>query len=193
MTVHVGGLTQFATPALAQELLARMGLDILDPHGQETPQRFVNMLRELTDRTDYDVKWKDFESKSDEMVLETPIPFYSLCAHHVVPFFGVAHVGYVPNGRIAGLSKIPRVVEGISKGFHVQEELTHLIATYLDNRLQAKGVVVVMDAEHLCMAMRGAKMLGVKTRTTVTLGVFGDHDRTAKAEFLSAIGQVKHG
>jgi GTP cyclohydrolase IA len=175
---------------LAEELLSKLGLDINSPHGAETPKRFVHMLEELTTETNYDDKWKDFESNADEMVLETPIPFYSLCAHHVVPFFGVTHVGYVPDGRICGLSKIGRAVEGISKGFHVQEELTKQIATYLDNRLQPKGVVVVMDAEHLCMAMRGAKMLGVKTRTTVTLGVFADHKRTAKAEFLSAIGQV---
>jgi GTP cyclohydrolase I len=190
MTVHVGGMERFSTSAIAQELLARMGLDVLDPHGEETPERFVKMLEELTTPTDFDAKWKDFESDSDEMITLSPIPFYSLCAHHVVPFFGVAHVGYVPNGRIVGLSKIPRVVEGISKGFHVQEELTRQIADYLDMRLRAKGVVVVMDAEHLCMAMRGTKMLGVKTRTTVTNGVFADHDRTAKAEFLSAIGQV---
>jgi GTP cyclohydrolase I len=175
---------------LAEELLAKFGLDIKSTHGEDTPKRFVNMLKELTTPTDYDEKWKDFKSDSDEMVLETPIPFYSLCAHHVVPFFGVAHVGYVPNGRICGLSKIGRVVEGISKGFHVQEELTTHIAQYLEDRLEPLGVVVVMDAEHLCMAMRGAKMLGVKTRTTVTRGVFADHDRTAKAEFLSAIGRV---
>jgi GTP cyclohydrolase I len=190
MSIHVGGLRGFDTIALAQEILARMGLDGLDPHSQDTPGRFVNMLRELTDTTDYTVKWKDFESTTDEMVIETPIPFYALCAHHVVPFFGYAHVGYVPDGRIAGLSKIPRAVEGISKGFHVQEELTADIAYYLDNKLTPQGVVVVMDAEHLCMAMRGAKMLGVKTRTTVTRGVFADHTRTAKAEFMSAIGPV---
>jgi GTP cyclohydrolase IA len=191
MVVHVGGLQgHYSTMALAQELLARMGLDILDPHGEETPERFVRMLSELTTPTDYASKWKDFESSSDEMVIVSPIPFYSLCAHHVVPFFGVTHIAYVPNGRIAGLSKFARVVEGISKGFHVQEELTEHIAQYLEDRLEPLGVVVVMDAEHLCMAMRGAKALGVKTRTTVTRGVFADHDRTAKAEFLSAIGQV---
>jgi GTP cyclohydrolase I len=190
MTVHVGGLASFSNEALAQELLARMGLDILDPHGEETPTRFVRMLEELTTPTDYREKWKDFESESDEMVIVSPIPFYSLCAHHVVPFFGVVHIAYVPNGRIAGLSKFARAVEGLSKGFHVQEELTTSIADFLEMRLDPAGVVVVMDAEHLCMAMRGAKALGVKTRTTVTRGVFADHDRTAKAEFLSAIGQV---
>jgi GTP cyclohydrolase I len=175
---------------LAEELLTRMGLNIRGPHGADTPKRFVRMLDELTSSTDYDEKWKDFASSADEMLTETPIPFYSLCAHHVVPFFGVAHVGYVPNGKIAGLSKIPRAVDGISKGFHVQEELTIKIVDYLERKLQPAGVVVVMDAEHLCMAMRGAKMLGVKTRTTVTRGVFRDHSRTAKAEFMAGIGQV---
>jgi GTP cyclohydrolase I len=190
MTVHVGGMTNFSTTAIAQELLARMGHDVLDEHGADTPVRFVNMLRELTQPTDYDEKWKDFASSADEMLTETPIPFFSLCAHHVVPFFGYAHIGYVPNGKIAGLSKIPRAVDGISKGFHVQEELTIKIADYLERKLQPAGVVVVMDGEHLCMAMRGAKMLGIKTRTTVTRGVFKDHSRTAKAEFMAGIGQV---
>jgi GTP cyclohydrolase I len=181
---------QYSNVELASSLLGDFGLDVTGEHGEATPRRFVNMLRELTEPTDYDEKWKDFKSNSDEMVIVSPIPFYSLCAHHVVPFFGQAHIGYVPNGRIAGLSKFARVVEGICKGFHVQEDLTNKIATYLDAKLSPAGVVVVMDGEHLCMAMRGAKALGVKTRTTVTLGVFADHNRTAKAEFLSAIGRV---
>lgn len=185
-------VSEYSTISVADDLLGRFGLDTNSSHGENTPMRFVNMLRELTTPTDFADKWKDFESNSDEMVIISPIPFYALCAHHVVPFYGVAHIGYVPNGRIAGLSKFARVVEGLSKGFHVQEELTNEIATWLDERLSPAGVVVVMEGEHLCMAMRGAKALGVKTRTTVTLGVFADHSRTAKAEFLSAIGPVKN-
>jgi GTP cyclohydrolase I len=128
-----------------------------------------------------------FPSTSDEMVTMGPIPFYTLCSHHVVPFFGNVWVGYVPNKDIAGLSKIPRLVKYIAKGLHVQEELTGAIAVGLETHLNPKGVAVVLKAEHLCMAMRGVKQPGVITTTAKMTGVFALHDRTAKVEFMEWI------
>jgi GTP cyclohydrolase I len=148
------------------------------------------MLTEMTTPTDYKERFTVFENTSqiDEMVIVAPIPFYTLCAHHVVPFFGHAYIGYVPCDLIAGLSKFDRVVKGISKGFWVQEELTKSIADYLEEKLQPRGVAVMMKAEHLCMAMRGTRQPGVITTTSAMRGVFNDHARTAKAEFLASIG-----
>jgi len=166
-------------------------------HLRDTPDRFVRMLRELTTRPD--VKWKTFASDSDEMVVVKDIPFSSLCAHHLVPFTGVAHVGYVPNGRICGLSKLARVVHHFAAGLQVQEELTAQIANYLQRGLTWRadehecdknhahreecydrppiGVAVMMEAEHLCMSLRGVRVHGSTTTTSKMLGCFADHSR----------------
>lgn len=165
--------------------------NVPEHHSTRTPERFVNMLREMTEPTDYDERFTTFDNDGmDEMIVLGPIPFYTLCAHHIVPFFGQCWIGYVPREKIAGLSKFPRVVKGMSKGYWVQEGLTQAIANYLEEKLQPRGVVVRMRAEHLCMAMRGVQQPGVITTTTTVKGVFGDHARTAKAEFLSAIGHA---
>lgn len=154
-------------------------------HFIDTPARMVRMLRELTTPEEFD--FTTFESPQDEMIVVSPIPFYSLCAHHVIPFFGTAHVAYIPHGKIAGLSKLARVVQYYSKGLWVQEDLTWTVAEVLDEVLQPRGVAVVMRAEHLCMSMRGVKSPGTKTTTSTMLGVFAEHDRTAKHEFLELI------
>jgi GTP cyclohydrolase I len=156
-----------------------------DEHGVDTPRRFVSMLRELT--TPPDIKWKAFKAEGDEMVSVYDINFVSLCNHHVVPFIGKAHVGYVPNKLNAGLSKFARVVKYFAAGLQVQERLTTQVADYLDAKLTPKGLIVVMEAEHLCMTIRGAQSPGTKTRTTSVKGVFADHERTAKAEFLAGL------
>jgi GTP cyclohydrolase IA len=162
-----------------------------EDHRAETPRRFVSMLREMTTR-DEEFKFTTFDAEgTDEMVTLGPIPFYTLCAHHVVPFFGNVWIGYVPDRMIAGLSKFPRAVRHLAKGFWVQEMLTREIADYLENKLEPKGVAVVVDAEHMCMAMRGVQQPGVTTRTSAMLGVFSDHERTAKAEFMSGINGRK--
>jgi GTP cyclohydrolase I len=182
-------LAQYATIDLASELLHRTtGLDVESEHGSETPRRFVQMLRDMTTR-DEEFKFTTFENtrKVDEMVVQVNIPFYTFCNHHIVPFFGVAHVAYVPDKDIVGLSKLARTVVYLSKGLWVQEHLTDEIADYLDAKLQPKGVAVVMEAEHMCMAMRGAKIAGVPTVTAAMRGVFADHSRTAKAEFMAHI------
>jgi GTP cyclohydrolase IA len=161
--------------------------DVEENHRLKTPARMVKMFREMTTREEFD--FTTFPAKTQDMVTLGPIPFYSLCAHHTAPFFGNAFIGYVPEGRIAGLSKFPRAVKQIAKGFHVQEELTHEIANFIEDNLAPKGTAVVLRAEHLCMAMRGVQQPGVITTTSAMLGVFADHDRTAKAEFMNLISK----
>lgn len=156
-----------------------------DYHTTDTAMRFTAMMREML--TPVPFNFTTFPSTSDEMVTLGPIPFYTLCAHHMVPFFGNAYVGYVPNELIAGLSKVPRTIEYVTKDLWVQEELTAKIADYLLNKLQPAGVAVVLKAEHLCMAMRGVRTAGVITTTSTMRGVYADHDRTAKAEFMEWI------
>lgn len=174
---------------LAAVLLARTtGLDVESEHGSETPKRFVKMLRDMTTR-DAEFKFTTFsnDDKVDEMVAQCNIPFYTFCNHHVVPFFGVAHVAYIPNKSIVGLSKLARTVVWLAKGLHVQELLTVEVADYLEGKLDPLGVGVVLEAEHMCMAMRGAKIADVPTVTAAMRGVFADHERTAKAEFMAHI------
>lgn len=156
-------------------------------HMQRTPERFVNMLRELTTPEVFEFTVFDNTQGLDEMITLEGIPFYTLCAHHIVPFFGYAHVAYIPQNSIAGLSKIPRAVKALAKGLNVQENLTVDIADFLEAKLEPLGVAVVLKAEHLCMAMRGVQAPGVITTTSAMRGVFADHARTAKAEFLGGI------
>lgn len=170
----------------AYELLS--GLEawqrVNEDHREATPKRFVHALKQLTEREDFNFTvFPNLESGS-EMITLGPIPFYTLCAHHVVPFFGHAWIGYIPDKTIAGLSKFSRAVKYLAKGLWVQEELTTEIADFLEDKLDPLGVAVVMKAEHMCMAMRGVETAGVITTTSAMRGVFADHDRTAKAEFM---------
>jgi GTP cyclohydrolase IA len=156
-------------------------------HSEDTPRRFVDMLMELTTPTE--IKWTTFPNENmDEMIIQRSIPFSSLCEHHVIPFIGVCHIGYVPKDLIVGLSKLARVVHHFAHALQVQERLTQQIADFLNENLKPRGVAVIMDAEHLCMTVRGAQAPGTRTSTATMLGVFGDHDRTAKMEFLSRLG-----
>jgi GTP cyclohydrolase I len=173
---------------IASELLQRTtGLDVDSEHGYDTPTRFVKMLRELT--TPAEIKFTTFSNTEevDEMVVVKDIEFYTFCNHHIIPFFGVAHVAYVPDQLLVGLSKFARVVRETAKGLWVQEHLTIAIADYLEEHLEPKGLAVVMEAEHLCMTMRGVQVPGARTTTAAMRGVFADHSRTAKAEFLQHI------
>lgn len=182
-------------------LAAWAGLDVTSPHGAETGKRFLHMLAELTScepnkivepgnghekHIEECIKWKTFPSEQDEMVTELGIPFQSLCNHHLAPFMGVAHIAYIPRSKVVGLSKLPRVVQHFSQRLQVQEELTGQIADWLSTQL-SPDIAVVMKAEHLCMALRGVRAPGVKTVTAKMLGVFADHTRTAKAEFLAMV------
>lgn len=153
-----------------------------EDHRAETPKRFVRALKQLTEREPFN--FTTFPAKRQDMITLGPIPFYTLCAHHIVPFHGQAYVSYVPNEKLAGLSKFARAVRQQAKGFWVQEELTDAIADILEDNLQPLGVGVVLRAEHMCMAMRGVEVPGVITTTATMRGVYADHDKTAKAEFL---------
>ncbi len=154
-------------------------------HLIKTPQRFVKMLKELT--TPEEFEFTTFDTVRDEMIICKNIDFHSLCAHHIVPYIGRAHVGYIPQGRMVGLSKIPRLVKYHAAGLTVQETLTTVIAQDLESRLEARGVAVVLDAKHLCAGIRGVQCPEMDTITSCMLGVFADHERLARQEFLHLI------
>jgi GTP cyclohydrolase I len=171
-----------------REILTHLtNTNFAEDHMRRTPQRFVDMLRELTTPEDFEFTTFANRKHLDEMVVLERIPFYTLCAHHIIPFFGYAHIGYIPQARIAGLSKFPRLVKNLARALTVQEDLTVDIASALEEKLDPLGVAVVLRAEHLCMAMRGIQAPGIVTTTSAMRGVFADHARTAKAEFLEAI------
>ena len=123
----------------------------------------------------------------DELVVACDIPFHSLCRHHLLPFVGVAHVGYLPGERILGLSKLARVVESFARGLQTQERLTKQVANWLEDHLHPKGVGVVLEAEHLCMTLRGVQAAGARTLTSTLLGTLRDDPRS-RAEFLGLVG-----
>ncbi len=123
----------------------------------------------------------------DEMVLVRSMPFHSLCEHHLLPFVGVAHVGYLPADRLVGLSKLARTVDHFARGLQVQERLTSQIANYLQERLRPKGVGVILEADHMCMSLRGVHKRGAKTVTSTLLGAMRN-DARARQEFLALVG-----
>jgi GTP cyclohydrolase I len=130
-----------------------------------------------------------FEASYSEMVVVTDIDFYSLCEHHMLPFFGKAHVAYIPNHKVIGLSKIPRIVEVYARRLQIQERMTRQIAELIDQLVQPLGVAVVVDGLHMCMAMRGVKKSNARMRTSALLGTFADNPKT-RAEFMEHIGPV---
>ncbi|MFN3286131.1 MAG: GTP cyclohydrolase I FolE [bacterium] len=176
--------------AAVVEILRAIGEDPRREGLRETPRRIAAMYAELfsglyRDPGEY-LRVGFEEEQHHEMVVLKDIPFYSLCEHHLLPFHGVAHVGYVPNGRVVGISKVARVVETLARRPQLQERLTSQIADLLMDALQAKGSAVVIEAEHLCMTMRGVKKPGSVMVTSAMRGLFRDDART-RAEFLSLI------
>ncbi len=175
---------------VVSELLKGIGEDPGREGLLETPQRVADSLRYLTEG--YSMDARDaigdavFEQRYDEMVLVKDIAFYSLCEHHLLPFFGAVHVAYVPNGRVVGLSKIPRVVDVYAHRLQLQERLTRQIAEGLEAVLRPDGVAVVIEARHLCMEMRGVEKAGGETVTSCMLGCFREDPRT-RAEFLELL------
>ncbi|MBI5623265.1 MAG: GTP cyclohydrolase I FolE [Elusimicrobia bacterium] len=171
-------------------LLLELGEDPARRGLEKTPQRVAKALREMTSgyRLDLDSLFNGalFPVAYNEMVLVKDIPFYSLCEHHLLPFFGKAHVAYVPDGRIVGLSKIPKLVAALGRKLQVQERVTYEIAETLFARLSPLGVGVVIEARHLCMEMRGAKVPMTPTVTSAMLGCFRKDERT-RSEFLSLV------
>lgn len=178
-------------PELVASLLRGLGEDPERSGLVETPRRVAESLRFLTEGYDHDARSAVgeslFEQQYDEMVLLKDTPFYSLCEHHLLPFFGTAHVAYMPNGRVVGLGSIHRLVDVYAHRLQVQERMTREIAEGLLEVTQARGVAVVVEARHLCMEMRGAKKPG-QAVTSCMLGLFRSDART-RAEFLSLIAR----
>ena len=175
---------------LVESLLLELGEDPGRQGLKATPDRVAKAMRELTDG--YGINPEDvvagaiFDQDYDEMVVVKEIAFYSLCEHHMLPFFGNVHVGYLPKGKVIGLSKIPRLVEVFSHRLQIQEQLTRQIAEALNSTLAPKGVGVVVEARHLCMEMRGVETPGGHMMTSCMLGTFRRDPRT-RAEFLDLV------
>lgn len=172
-------------------VLEELGEDVTREGLVDTPRRVAESLRFLTEGYGMDpaeiVGTAQFqEAAYDDMVTVRGIGFYSLCEHHLLPFFGTAHVGYIPNGRVVGLSKVPRIVDAFAHRLQLQERLTHQIADALQEVLEPRGVAVVIEARHLCMEMRGVEKQDSETVTSCMLGAFRDDPRT-RQEFMEII------
>ena len=173
-----------------REILIAVGEDPDREGLLETPKRVANMYEEifagLTEDPKQHIKLFN-EQSNDEMVIVKDIPFYSMCEHHLLPFFGKAHIGYIPSdNKIIGLSKLARIVDNFAKKPQVQERLTSDIADFLNDNLQPKGVAVIMEADHMCMTMRGARAAGSKTQTSALRGIMRTDAKT-RAEVLSLL------
>ena len=173
-----------------KDILVDLGEDPKREGLLKTPHRVAKALRELTSgyAVDVDAMINDalFTECYDEMVIVRDITFYSMCEHHMLPFFGRAHVAYLPEKKIIGLSKIPKLVEVFARRLQVQERLTRQVANILDKKLQPRGVGVILEARHLCMEMRGAESHLSPTTTSAMLGVFKSDART-REEFLNLV------
>lgn len=167
-------------------ILEGVGEDTLREGLLETPKRYVNFMQQFLNPAPFNfTTFTDYET--DEMIIVKDIPFYSLCEHHLAPFFGTGHIAYIPaNGKIVGLSKLPRVLDLFARKLQNQERITQQVATYLMDKLNPKGVAVVLNARHLCIEMRGVEKAGAVTITSAMLGVFKKEQNT-RQEFLNLI------
>ncbi len=176
--------------ATVERQLRLIGEDPTREGLQRTPARVARALQFLTSGYKLDigklVNQAVFQEDTQEMILVRDIELYSLCEHHVLPFFGKAHVAYIPNGRIIGLSKIPRLVDAFARRLQVQERLTEQIAAALECALQPRGVGVIVEARHLCMMMRGVEKQNSSATTSAMLGLFRTDSKT-RAEFLDLV------
>jgi GTP cyclohydrolase I len=193
ITTAEGPETTLADATMQQiyaELLTRIGEDPSRDGLLNTPKRMEKSMAFLTQG--YNQSVEDvlhgalFDVDYDEMVIVKDIEFYSLCEHHLLPFFGKAHVAYVPQGKVIGLSKLPRIVDVFARRLQVQERLTHQVAEAIDEAIHPQGVAVVMEAEHLCMMMRGVQKQHSQTVTSAMVGVFKTQSQT-RTEFLSLV------
>jgi GTP cyclohydrolase I len=193
---HDGRLST-GSPASSVDLVraARAVADLLDALGvnrqseslADTPARAARAYAELLTPEPFEVTTFPNDEGYDELVVARSIPFSSLCEHHLLPFAGVAHVGYLPGERLLGLSKLARVVAHYSRRLQVQERLTTQIAEWLDDELAPKGAGVVLEAEHACMSLRGVRAGGARTVTSALKGLLREDERT-RAEFFSLVG-----
>lgn len=189
LRVPVESATLIDIPAAEKaivSLLIALGADITDPVLAQTPRRVVEAYREMLATHDFSATTFPNSDGYDEMVVVRAIPFRSLCAHHLLPFSGIAHVGYLPGERILGLSKLARAVELCARGFQVQERVTWQVAEWLQKNVDPVGVGVVLEAQHTCMTVRGIRAIGTWTTTSAMLGALRD-DQGRHRDFLSAI------
>jgi GTP cyclohydrolase I len=177
---------------IVKDFLAELGEDPLREGLRKTPGRVARMYEFLTkgylENVEDIMNGAIFDEKYSEMVIVKDIDFFSLCEHHLIPFFGKCHIAYIPNGRIIGLSKMPRIVELFARRLQVQERLTQQIADTLYQYLKPLGVAVVMEAQHLCMIMRGVEKINSVATTSAMLGEFRDEEKT-RSEFLTLINR----
>jgi len=171
-------------------ILAELGLDHAgDPNLAETDRRvaklYLEMFHGLEEGAEPSITTFPNEERYSAMVIEKRIPFYSMCAHHLVPFYGHAHLAYIPNDAILGLSKFSRILEFYAKRPQLQERLTEQVANYLEAKLRPQGVMVVVEARHLCVEMRGVKKPGAVTVTSAIRGIF--HQKSVREEFLDLV------
>lgn len=175
-----------AAAKAVQDLLVALGEDPTSEHLRRTPDRVAKAFEELLTPTQVDATTFPNDEDYDELVLVRDIPFHSLCEHHLLPFVGKAHVAYLPRDRIVGLSKLARIVEHFSRSLQVQERMTQQIAGWLEEQLSPRGVGVVLEAEHMCMRLRGARVPGTMTVTSTLRGALRDDART-RGEFLDLV------
>jgi GTP cyclohydrolase I len=173
-----------AAEKAAADLLVALGADLTDEGLRDTPGRVARAYAELLTPKPFNLTTFPNDEGYDELVLARDIPFHSLCMHHMLPFHGVAHVAYLPGDRIIGLSKLARVVELFARDLQVQERLTRQVADWLQTHLSPKGVGVVIEAEHLCMSLRGVQKPGSRTVTSALHGLVREDSRT-RQEFLA--------
>ena len=173
-----------AAERAVRDLRVALGRDPFSPHLADTPLRVAKSLTEMLTPREFDLTTFPNDEDYDELVLARSIPVQSLCEHHMLPFSGVAHVGYLPAQRILGLSKLARVVELFARDLQVQERLTVQVANWLQENLAPRGVGVVIEAEHMCMSMRGVQAKGSRTITSAVHGVLRD-DARSRQEFFA--------
>ena len=176
-----------AAERAVSDLLRALGQDPTAEHTRETPRRVAAAYAELLTPREFTLTTFANDENYDELVVARDIPFHSLCEHHMLPFKGVAHVGYLPGERILGLSKLARVVELFARGLQVQERLTKHVADWLQEALDPKGVGVVLEAEHLCMSLRGVQASGSRTVTSALHGTLREDPRS-RSEFFALTG-----
>ncbi|MDN5893105.1 MAG: GTP cyclohydrolase I FolE [Nocardioides sp.] len=182
--VHEGSRVDRAgVEQAATDLLRALGRDPDSPHLQETPRRVAAAYAELLSPRDFDLTTFPNDEGYDQLVLAHSIPVHSLCEHHLLPFHGVAHVAYLPADRILGLSKLARVVELFARDLQVQERLTQQVADWLQLHLEPQGVGVVIEAEHMCMSMRGVRASGAVTLTSALHGLLREDPRSRQEFF----------
>ena len=173
--------------AAVSDLLTALGRDPRSAHLADTPRRVADAYAELLGPHEFDMTTFPNDGAYEEMVFVRDVPFTSLCEHHLLPFMGVAHIAYLPGQRILGLSKLARVLDYCARDLQVQERLTTQVADWLEARLAPRGVGVVLEAEHLCMSLRGVQAKGTTTVTSALRGSLRD-DRRRREEFLSMAG-----